>query len=771
MPRTRTRPHPPAPIVWDERLLLGAILLAGVWLRCFYPFSTTEWIDRDVQRAIGLVTGAHIPLIGPELNSGGFLPGPFFYVLLSSVYAFTRSPYAAVYLNAVLHLASIVFFLWILRRRYAAFPTLVALGWLCFSTQHAWSFGSPINPAFLFFFNTLMVWFFLKIFVDEQDWHLVPAMVTIGLGAQLHLSFAAHLLSLAVLSFAVHRPRVRIIGISLAAALLTVAPYLWYRHLTQDIPLYRSYQQFGASRTLYQIIPVEVFFKVFERAPLPVAEANLRELLGMLAPGWIPPPLTQLVRGYLWLSFRFQFAVFLLALAVGAITFLSWMARSKGRLSTEQRLLIMPFLATVPIVFTWQWAGISRHSHCWYSFVFFPLLPWWIGTTCELVVRWLTHPPWRSAARAALLLGVLALAPQTVMYHKTVFYYLDDVVEDLRDVKRELGLSLDRFRESVFFVDRPYRGHPKDMDPPFENPPWGSYTDYVYEAVGAGIPVRDDDDPGRCFLIGHRSAVEFYTVPRYLEQIDEHFGVRPTKVWFSGRLAYFAYPRPGHGTCAHNTTNAWVVNERMNDRVASVPAGRQSALIADAIEAGPATEAGTTAPAVVADGSAAGRSPRPGNGSRRVMEFAIADRTAVLPMTLRVVVERQGDAASWHATLESAHLMGHLNTMKGYAGLFRPWPKLWLDGVELVLEGSGVQQVLRFADGGDIGVFLLAPLTTKPMALGKGLTNKPARLLLRYRVHVTGRYEGGGQDIQDLAKQGAPQVWPVEHLLYAGQVL
>ena len=73
-------------------MLLIIIVTVGILGRLTYPASYNDWIDRDIQRTIGLVRGEHLPLVGPELNSGGFLPGPFLYVLLSPVYFLTDSP-------------------------------------------------------------------------------------------------------------------------------------------------------------------------------------------------------------------------------------------------------------------------------------------------------------------------------------------------------------------------------------------------------------------------------------------------------------------------------------------------------------------------------------------------------------------------------------------------------------------------------------------------------------------------------------------------------
>ena len=728
---------------WGVVLVTLAMLAVGIGLRFTYPMSTTDWVDRDIQRAIGLARGTHIPLVGPELNSGGFLPGPFFYLLLGSVCAFTDSPYAAVFLNQFLNIASILIFLGIMARRYPSFTVLASLGFLCFAPTHAWAFGSPINPAFIFCFNTLMVFLCIKVFVDEQDWCLLPALVTIALGTQIHLSFAGHLVSLMALAMLIHRPRVRIIALSVGCALLTFVPYAMYRLFTHAIPLYRSYQQFSPSGSFLELLPHQTFQKIFSVAPLPVAAERLRELIGRFAPGLEAYLSTEQVTAYHRFAIRFEFLAYALVFIAGTAAVVIWGYRSRFRFTTAQRLVLVPCLATVPLLLLWQWVGFPRHSHLWYSFVFYPLLPWAMGTACELATRWLKRPSWRRAVRVALLLGVLTLAPETMMYYKTVFSPLDGVVADIREIKQELGMSQERYREGVFIVDRLHEGDPEDADPPFEFPPGGTHTDYLYGAVGSDMPLTRDD-PGTCHLIGHKRAVDFYSLPYYLDRIESDFGLHPSRVLSSPRLVYFAYDRPPHGNCFHNTTNAWVVSEHMGSKIARVPANRESRLLTDVT---------TTTPT--------------GQWERRELEFAVADRTAMLPMTVRVSVERHGDTSQWLARLDSAHLMGQLNTMRAYAGLFRPWPKLWLDDVEPFLEGDGVGQSLRFPED-DIGVVLLTPLTIGPQQLGQAFSGTHARLFLRYHVHVAGRYEGGGADIQSLATAEGAQQWMASHLLYEG---
>lgn len=710
-----------------------------------YPLSINEWIDRDIQRTIGLVTGTHIPLGGPEMNAGGFLPGPFFYLLLAPVYIFTRSPYAAGYLNSTLNLVSLFLFFFVIRKRYSSFCTLVSLGLLSFSMMHASSFGTPINPSFLFVFNTLIIWFFLKIFVDRKEVYWIPAVLTIALGSQVHLSMMFYLLSLIVLSLFVFRPRGQVIVFSILSALPCFIPYLTYLYLTRNVALYRSYKQFSESGSLLEFFPRDTFSKIFSSHSFGTAYERLTEIIHTFIPSLTTPINPQMLLFYIRGVIGTEVWFFLTACLVGTGMFVAWGCKSRFQFSDTERRRILPFLAILPILLVWQWGGVSRHGHHWYSFIFFPLLPLWIGVSLDAIASWI-RPPVRRLFQGFVLASIVLLAPNSLMFPKSIFpYLLDDVVKDVREVKQELGFSLERYRKDVFYVDRPADDeNPKNTDPPFERLPWGVYTDYLYDAVTPDMPSNEEDSE-QCYLVAHRSNVDFYSLGYYLENIETHFGIRPTRIRQSDRLVFFEYSRPKDGNCFHNTINAWVANERMGLTIAKVPSNAQSTVVKDEKETDPS-----------------------GQWVKRDIEFAIFDRRSLLPMVIRLSFQRNQGGILWQATLDSAQLMGHLNTMNAYSGLYRPWPKLWLEDVRLVLEADGLSETLRFASG-EIGKFMFTPLTSVPTYLSQSLDGKNLELSLKYKTVVSGRYEGGGSDIQQLARhEDDIQSWDVTQVLYGG---
>lgn len=719
-------------------------LAAGIAARMTYPSSFNEWIDRDIQRTIGIVTSAHIPLVGPETNNGGFLPGPFLYLLLSPVYAFTASPYAIGNLNRLLNLSSIVLFFVVIRNRYSHFCVLVSVGLLSFSIMHASSFGSPINPSFIFILNSLMIWWFLKIFGDSEDVYWIPAILTIAVGSQIHFSMAVYLLSLIVLAVFISHPRWKVAALSFVCGAICFIPYLVYLRSTSTVALFRSYEPFGASGSLFQLLPVNTFVKIFAGYQPQTAYERAREIANVISPSLAEHISPRIVSLYVFAKFGVEFLAFVAACLVGVWMFLVWGQRLRFRFADETRRLILPFLAVFPILVTWQLSGISRHAHHWYSYVLFPLVPLWIGVSLDVLAK-LVRPQYRRLAEGGILAAVMILGPNAMMFDKTVFYLLDDIVRDLREVKQELGLSLDSYRNDVFFVDRLSGGNPGRTDPPFQFPPWGLYTDYLYSTVTAERATTQAAS-SQCYLIAHKPMVNFYSRDYYERHIETLFGVRPTKIQEWDRLVVFQYSRPTLGNCFHNTVDAWVENERLGATIGKVLEGAQSALVRDT-------------GVHIAHGD-----------SEREMEFAVFDRKAMLPMIVRISFFKDPAGTRWRATLQSGQLMGHLNTMQAYSGLFRPWPVLWLDDVRVVLRAGEVRETLQFWNGA-IGRYMLTPLTSLLSPISQDVDGQNVELSLNYRTSVSGSYAGGGADIQSLVRdEDHIDSWDAVISLYRGKL-
>lgn len=700
-------------------IFVGIVLLLGVIVRLLGPAGYCEWMDRDIQRTLGLLSGRHIPLVGPEMNSGGYLPGPFLYVLMSPAFFLSASPFALVHYNQFLNIASILLLLVILKRFYSSFTVLVSVMLVSFSMMHIAAFSNPINPAFILFLNVVMLWSLIKTYIDEKDWPFIVAVVLTALGSQIHLSFAVYAISLCLLTVFVRRPRWRVCLMAFMGTLMAFVPFFVFRYFTRGIAVSRNYQQFSTSESVLQWLPKDVFCKIFGTIPV--------EAMGQFVRPWLASRVshTALI-GFRNVTVGIELVLFCLAIAFSSWFLVSWGLKTRCRFTTDQRKLIVPLLAVLPMIAIWQWGGIARHAHHWYAYIFFPIAPVWIGASLEAGSGHFSEAA-KALFRRAILGLLVLLAVKPFVFYKESFFRLREVVEDIRDVKQQLGLAVDRFRTDVYFLDRPCADRPDLADAPFQFPPWGTYTDYLYDEVASDI-VAKEAPKDKCYLIGHKSLVDHYSIEYYLKNIQQLLGITPDRRFESARFVFFQYtPRPD-GNRYHNTLNAWVETERLNYVVGNIQAGHQSLLLRNTWEG-----------------------ERERGSSRRQMEFAVFDRRCNLPLRVLLSLEDRSPGHSWKAELDSGQLMGHLNVTPAYSGLYRQWPKLWVNDVRLCLEKGGKTSVLSLADG-EVGRSLLAPVASRTMPLGIDTWDGKFRLYLVYTTIVEGEYLEGGQDIQILAR-------------------
>jgi hypothetical protein len=445
------------------------------------------------------------------------------------------------------------------------------------------------------------------------------------------------------------------------------------------------------------------------------------------------------VVGYLRLSSGIELSMFIMAGGLGLWWFSVWGYKSKWHFNDDQKKRIVPFLAVFPLLILWQWSGFARHPHHWYGLVFFPIVPLWIGSSLDMAAEKLSLPI-GSFFKKTVLVFLFLLSLKSLVYSREGFFRLGEVVANIRDVKHQLGLSLDRYRNDVFFLDRPLTGKFGQIDPPFEFPPWGTYTDYLYETMASDISVPEAPQ-GKCYLIGHKSMVDHYSRDYYLEQIQKNYLINPGRIFESPRFVYFEYaPRPD-GNCYHNTINAWVHNERMNYLMGQIPKDGQSVLLEKREKAMP---------------------------TQKTYEFVVFDRTSSLPLKVIFTIEKAEKGSVLKASLDSGQLMGHLNNTIAYSGLFRPWPHLWIEDVNLAYENNRNKTIIQIAEG-EVGRSLLTPLASKPYPLDVEVDDENYKLTLSYKVNVLGTYVGTGEDIQSLAKDtGTKKQWESSITLFDG---
>tara|TARA_B100000686_G_scaffold355152_1_gene470476 strand:+ start:147 stop:2324 length:2178 start_codon:yes stop_codon:yes gene_type:complete len=224
--------------VWPRKpsnylFLIALIFLAiGIYFRfeAFDVVRINEWVTRDFDRAFHLFDGDYIPLAGPERNAGGRLLGPFLYFFLAIPLYFNYS-YESIYVfNLILNIASLIFFLWMIRKYFGEITGAFSSILLTVNIVHLDSAGFPINPTFMFPLTFIFLLFLFKVVIDNDIKYFPWIFVVISLGIQMHFSMAAYYLVPVVicLLFKININQKEIIK-TIILTILCFVPYLIYK--------------------------------------------------------------------------------------------------------------------------------------------------------------------------------------------------------------------------------------------------------------------------------------------------------------------------------------------------------------------------------------------------------------------------------------------------------------------------------------------------------------------------------------------------------------
>lgn len=198
----------------------------------FYIFQ-----ERDILRAQELLNGFPI-FFGPEMTGGGFLPGPFYYYLLTpplwlglgwegvwSWMFFLLSLGGAIgWAYIYKKLDTITAFLWLVLYSVGVTTTQISLGF--------------VNPSFSFVFiiiiNVLLLQAFTESSLQKRNRALIWTCFIIGLAIQLHYSILVYIFTVIFLQFSAKRlklvqPEFKALIAGLGVFLLSVSPYLLWR--------------------------------------------------------------------------------------------------------------------------------------------------------------------------------------------------------------------------------------------------------------------------------------------------------------------------------------------------------------------------------------------------------------------------------------------------------------------------------------------------------------------------------------------------------------
>ena len=142
---------------------------------------------RDYARAVDLLNGNFI-WYGPELNLGGYLPGPFFYYLQAFALLIKSDFISVVYLCYGLYGLAVFTLSYWLVKRWGILSASTGVLLFYSSSSISTTLFRLWNPSFLFLFITLALVCFYEGFKEKKPRFLYFGLFMTSLGGQLHLT-------------------------------------------------------------------------------------------------------------------------------------------------------------------------------------------------------------------------------------------------------------------------------------------------------------------------------------------------------------------------------------------------------------------------------------------------------------------------------------------------------------------------------------------------------------------------------------------------------
>jgi hypothetical protein len=214
---------------------LPMIFAIGFYLRweSLDVVRVVDFFTRDVERAFNIVEWNYLPLAGPELNSGGRLPGPFMYILLSLPLLIHPSYESIFIFNFVLNIASILFLYFFLKKYFGLWISVLTTFFFSISLHHIQAVIFPMNPSFIFPFTVLYMGALFNFVEKKHPKYLLWILLTILLGIQFHFSILTYVLTpiFLIILFRIKISR-RTILTGLIMAIICFLPFLI--HKTRD---------------------------------------------------------------------------------------------------------------------------------------------------------------------------------------------------------------------------------------------------------------------------------------------------------------------------------------------------------------------------------------------------------------------------------------------------------------------------------------------------------------------------------------------------------
>lgn len=260
------------------------ILISSLIALTFFIISASNWdltvsthhfMMRDFLRSQKLLEGEFI-WFGPELNFGGYLPGPAYYYLLAFAQLFSSSVLSIIYLEFALFSISLGLICYYLLRESGLVACLFYLLLTIDSNIVNNELARVWNPSFLFIFNSICAISLFKSIKERNIRFVYLSSFLIGVAIQLHLSALLHGVTLFFSLYIIFKGRAgkgKVVRETLTAFCFFIAPlvpYLVWFTLKFD---YSAIQAMFVSQT--QFAPSLVSVSLFMNKGLPrLFEAN-----------------------------------------------------------------------------------------------------------------------------------------------------------------------------------------------------------------------------------------------------------------------------------------------------------------------------------------------------------------------------------------------------------------------------------------------------------------------------------------------------------------
>ena len=265
---------PPGFLARWEVWLLAAVLIVGGALRLVCPDLSyyNLHVERDLYRALQLLTGDEFPLLGSEMQYGGRVFGPLVYFLYAIPLAISTNPIGIAIFIGILNTALLVG-AWVFTRYYfGPVAGAVAVLYYGFFPLEVVQLRFLWNPCFLPMMILGMYAFLFRFLMGRSGWNFVGVVLFFSLGFQLHFSVLMTIPAILFGLFAARRwPSLRVWGASVALVLVLFSPMIVYELMpgranvkevlavpdAKQDPLRRHYFNPNAFRNFYHIVALD----------------------------------------------------------------------------------------------------------------------------------------------------------------------------------------------------------------------------------------------------------------------------------------------------------------------------------------------------------------------------------------------------------------------------------------------------------------------------------------------------------------------------------